>query len=391
MESKSTNLFYKEGTSDKTYQVQLSPTDGADWVVNFQYGKRGGPLKSGTKTNAPLPYSKALSIYEKLVSEKTKDGYVPTENGKIYQALPSQKEHSGIRPQLLNSVNEQRAEELLTDPAWFAQEKYDGERRCAIKQGERIIGTNRSGVIVPLTADVADAIQALPIEQITLDSEDMGDHIVVFDILQLNGVDLTHLSATARLDKLESLLSVVPTSALRCIKTYRDASEKQALLDRVKAANGEGIVFKRANSPYTPNRPASGGDQLKLKFVEPATVIVQAHNEGKRSVSIGLFDQAGTLLNVGNVTIPPNHSIPPVNSLIEVRYLYAFEASNALYQPVFDRPRTDLTAVPVQESARLSQLKYKPATTGTEQESEEYEESSIQDTSSAVVRERARG
>ena len=58
----------------------------------------------------------------------------------------------------------------------------------------------------------------------------------------------------------------------------------------------------------------------------------------------------------GNVTIPPNHRIPEVLQVIEVRYLYAHRESNALYQPIYQGLRSDVDP----EECRLSQLKYKP-------------------------------
>ena len=59
----------------------------------------------------------------------------------------------------------------------------------------------------------------------------------------------------------------------------------------------------------------------------------------------------------GNVTIPPNHKIPAVGELVEIRFLYAIPGSNALYQPVYLGPREDI----VHEDCVLSQLKYKAA------------------------------
>lgn len=91
---------------------------------------------------------------------------------------------------------------------------------------------------------------------------------------------------------------------------------------RLKAEGKEGIVFKRLTAPYTPGRPASGGDQFKFKFVDACTCVVLARN-AKRSVEIGLIDDEGKQVSVGNCTIGPNRSAPGLGSLIEVRYLYA--------------------------------------------------------------------
>jgi bifunctional non-homologous end joining protein LigD len=61
----------------------------------------------------------------------------------------------------------------------------------------------------------------------------------------------------------------------------------------------------------------------------------------KRSVEVGLFN-GRTLVSCGNVTIPANHEIPKVGVVVEVRYLYAYRDSLALYQPVYLGPRDDV-------------------------------------------------
>jgi bifunctional non-homologous end joining protein LigD len=57
---------------------------------------------------------------------------------------------------------------------------------------------------------------------------------------------------------------------------------------------------------------------------------------------------------VGNVTIPPNKDVPAVGSVIEVRYLYAYEGGS-LYQPTYKGVRDDVDT----EECRMNQLIYK--------------------------------
>ncbi len=71
---KNASLYYKEGTSDKEYHMQLEESNGG-YVVNFQYGRVGNALQSGTKTPTPVTLEEAEKIYTKLYKEKTAKGY----------------------------------------------------------------------------------------------------------------------------------------------------------------------------------------------------------------------------------------------------------------------------------------------------------------------------
>ena len=62
-----------------------------------------------------------------------------------------------------------------------------------------------------------------------------------------------------------------------------------------------------------------------------------------------------SLISCGKVTIPANHDIPKVGAVVEVRYLYAFRESHALFQPVYLGPRDDVEP----GECLASQIKYK--------------------------------
>lgn len=75
---KSVDLFFKEGSSDKEYHIQIQEvTDGN--VVNFQYGRVGNALQTGTKTDTPVSLEEATKIFDKLQKEKERKGYAQKE------------------------------------------------------------------------------------------------------------------------------------------------------------------------------------------------------------------------------------------------------------------------------------------------------------------------
>jgi bifunctional non-homologous end joining protein LigD len=61
------------------------------------------------------------------------------------------------------------------------------------------------------------------------------------------------------------------------------------------------------------------------------------------------------MVAAGNVTIPTNQDIPRDGQVVEVRYLYAFEESGCLYQPVYLGVRSDVLPM----ECVVSQLKFK--------------------------------
>jgi bifunctional non-homologous end joining protein LigD len=71
---KSISLYFKEGGSDKEYHAQMVKM-GKGVVVNFQYGRVGNALQSGTKTPIAVTEEEADKIYTKLVKEKMGKGY----------------------------------------------------------------------------------------------------------------------------------------------------------------------------------------------------------------------------------------------------------------------------------------------------------------------------
>ena len=68
-------LFYREGSSDKVYEVDLCEVGVGRYVVNFRYGRRGAVLKEGTKTATPVALAAAEREFNDLVESKRKKGY----------------------------------------------------------------------------------------------------------------------------------------------------------------------------------------------------------------------------------------------------------------------------------------------------------------------------
>ncbi len=345
-------LYFRQGSSDKVYQTAIEPKDDGH-IVTFAYGRRGSTLATGTKTTAPVPYEDAKRIYDKLVAEKSAKGYTLGESGTPYQHTERETQFSGITPQLLNPVVPDEAAQLATNSDWCVQEKFDGRRMLVRKYADGIDGINRKGLIVALPEPVARAVAQLP-GTFVFDGECVGNTLIVFDVLELDGSDCR---ARPYRDRLFALMQSVPEdgSHLRSPETAMDTSHKVEFIQRMRQENKEGVVLKRLTGTYLPGRPSSGGDALKLKFVESASFVIAKVN-AKRSVSLQLLSGA-KWVDAGNVTIPPNQEIPAKGTVAEVKYLYAFPESGCVYQPVYLGQREDIAAA----ECVVGQLKYKAA------------------------------
>ena len=339
------SLYFQQGSSDKEYHIQLEEVDGG-YVVNFQYGRRGSALKSGTKTVEPVSLPEAQKIYDKLLNSKVGKGYsVDTSTQQQFSGNVAAPKTVHKLPQLLNIVF--TAKEFINDDSYLAQEKRDGERRMVVRGPDgTAMGLNKKGQEVPLPNNIINSIDV----HCTIDGEIIGETLYAFDILSLNGEDLEGEPCIERISTLNTLRF---GEGIRVVETAYNTEEKQKMFDKLKREHREGIVFKKKDAPYTHGRPNTGGNQLKYKFYKTATFIVANLTPGKRSVGLELIDN-GKRRFMGKVTIPPNKEIPNVGDLVEVRYLYAYK-DGAVYQPtyIWKREDSDLT------DANIDQIIYK--------------------------------
>jgi bifunctional non-homologous end joining protein LigD len=353
------SLHYREGNSDKEYHAAIEPR-GEGYIVTFAYGRRGNTLTTGSKTPHPVTLEEATKAFDKLVASKLAKGYhasaalVSAQPFQPYQQSGNEGQDTGIRCQLLNPIEKDEVPRLLAGRTHCLQEKHDGRRLMVRKQGDVITGINRRGLVVAIPEPIREAFAHIPFD-VLIDGEAVGDTLHAFDLLEVKGNDLRK---RRYLDRFAGLIMVIPPRlpALRWVSTSIDPNDKIEIYEELRGENREGVVFKDVDAPFSPGRPNSGGSMLKFKFVESASFVVTGIN-AKRSVSLGLYSGGGdTLVPAGNVTIPPNHDIPQMGTVCDVRFLYALKESGSIYQPVYLGVRSDIPA----SECVVEQLKYKP-------------------------------
>jgi hypothetical protein len=67
---KFTSLHYREGASDKVYQVATDPKDDG-YIVTFAYGRRGSTLSTGTKIPHIVTLQQAHEIHDNSSPQKS--------------------------------------------------------------------------------------------------------------------------------------------------------------------------------------------------------------------------------------------------------------------------------------------------------------------------------
>lgn len=343
--NESITLYCQKDGADKVYKVDLEAKDGGFTVTGWN-GRRGGSLKAQPKTPVPLPYADAKKAFDALVKSKLKGGYQPGAEAAAYVATVGTA--IGIDLHLLTAASEADVERYICDDGYVAQEKFDGERRPVARRDD-VIGGNRNGFAVPMPRPLVDLLSLLPPDT-ELDCEQVGDSLHVFDTMKISGECQRDMAYLERLGKVNVLLNRLgrPGNILAA-ETAIGTEAKRALYARLRAERKEGIVFKNLDASYGIGK---NEDQIKVKFVETATVQVSSVHATKRSVSVQVYDADGHVVPLGNVTIPANHPIPAVGELCEVEYLYVV---SCLYQPVYKGVRTDLTV----EACTTAQLKYR--------------------------------
>jgi len=197
-------------------------------------------------------------------------------------------------------------DEPFTRDGWIFEVKLDGYRmRAACQNGEAILYSRKGLEYIESFPEIARAVKSLPFEGVILDGElvvtnDSGHPnfnmlqaraklgareakraaieapatLYVFDLLAFGGYDLRKLPLIKRKEILRKVLP--ETGPLRYSEHFERNGE--ALYEQVERLGLEGIMAKKADSPYRSGRSA---DWLKIRADRIDDFVVVGFTKGK--------------------------------------------------------------------------------------------------------------
>jgi bifunctional non-homologous end joining protein LigD len=184
--------------------------------------------------------------------------------------------------------------ERFSGPEWVFERKLDGIRLLAFKRGRdvRLLSRNQLEQNAHYPSFV-DALARLPVSELILDGEATGvwgkQHVAgyhLFDVLWLEGRDVTALPLEQRRELLESLPLAPP---LERVARLDDAAPWQ----RACREGWEGVIAKRLGSVYEQRRSPHW---LKMKCEASQELVVggftdpQGQRQGLGALLVGHYD-----------------------------------------------------------------------------------------------------
>ena len=203
-----TTLYFREGKSDKVYEIDLCEAGEGEYVVNFRYGRRGTRLRDGTKTPFPESLDKAESIYDKLVTSKKAKGYSEEIEASTSEAKPSAAEIAVVQA-VGTTAQQAKVKHYLSSPRhlWPLS-------RVVWRAGE-----------LGLT-DTASTIEALP------RNGHLDDYLVAWTLGKLESPDCVPTLRELRDSEFRSVRRIAGEALLRCLS----GAEKRDFEDHLESA-----------------------------------------------------------------------------------------------------------------------------------------------------------
>jgi bifunctional non-homologous end joining protein LigD len=216
----------------------------------------------------------------------------------------------GPPPRGTDAMKATLTDERFSDPNWIYERKLDGIRCIAVREGQEVRLRSRNDL--PLEGrwpTVAAAVGAQPGGDFAVDGEVVAFDgsttsfarladarrgaievfLYVFDVLWVDGCDVRPLPLRARKRLLRALIA---TGGPLRMTTHRNG-DGEAYFREACARGWEGLIAKRADSPYATSRSR---DWLKFKCEQGQELVIGGFTEPKGSrtefgaLLVGVYD-----------------------------------------------------------------------------------------------------
>lgn len=316
------------------------------------YTRRWGKIGTNTQPKEFPCESEAaaLAAVAKLVATKLSEGYVEVEvvgntpaPASVTPITAARSKTRAFYPMLFDKIDAGvHLPTKIRDDSVVIEPKLNGDRIVILIEDGVVTVLGKNGQASqrgPLFADRFHApnlaVLAGQCGTIILDGELVDGKLWLFDMPRLvlgpRRIDITDPWFERR-EMLEHLFAVWnPNSTYFGLLPYAEGAEaKQALVDRCRAEQGEGVMVKLWNAPYKCG-PRRGTGGFKAKFWKTASFIVKEIDvDGHHNAVLELLDENGELVVVGRCSLNGKGVVLP-GMIVEVRYLY-FD-TEAIVQP----------------------------------------------------------
>ena len=211
-------------------------------------------------------------------------------------------------------------EKVPSGDGWVFEVKWDGYRAIArVVGGEAVLTSRRGNDLTGRFPSVASAVAravrtpdcVLDGEVCALDADGRASFSVmqqgsgrlvyyVFDVLEVDGDPVLELPLSERRERLEGLLDR-RNATVRLSETFDDG---EALVHAAEAQRLEGIIAKRADSPYRPGKRTREWLKIKTHGRQEFVIAGYTKGQGRRAGRLGSLvlavHRGGELQYVGN-------------------------------------------------------------------------------------------
>ena len=300
----------------RTEDHPLEYLDFEAWIPKGEYG--GGEMRIFDRGTYEAPEWEPKKITVRLHGERVRGEYhlvKTSQDWLVFLSKRSATEQAALPPPMKPMLAES-SHEPFDDDAWTFEPKFDGVRTLAYvaTDGTQLasrtgrdqtasypelanlatyvnaINAVLDGEIVVLDRDGRPSFQLLQ-QRLNLSSpteiararERFAAHMYVFDILWLDGDDLTPLPLTERRERLKEVVTQTGPISV----TYSADGQGRAFFEAVKGLGLEGMIAKRLESPYVSGKRTKDWRKIKALRTQDCVVLGWTPGGGSRSDAFG--------------------------------------------------------------------------------------------------------